>query len=269
MEVEARSVGCEVDSLARIRAPLSVELAGERVIYLRAGADDVLAVSLGAASPHSIVLDAFPRGLGGVIAPGQQAGHEADRLVIGPLSIRLNHAPRVNRPRPLGALPSREAVRWGLRILPLIAREGSILDPPSHLAGLYSAFLARASEAVRTRDIDLLISSAAGLLGAGGGLTPSGDDLLSGILYGCYLAGIEVDSAWVVKLAAERSSWPSYVLVRHARSGCLFHQHYCLYRALIRGSPDDILSEIISASSVGHSSGSDMALGLMLALAVA
>ena len=94
------------------------------------------------------------------------------------------------------------------------------------------------------------------LAGRGGGLTPSGDDVLCGYVAGLVLwHGRAGDAASIATAAAERTTLLSATLLRHAARGELPEPAHAL---LERGDPEPL-------RSFGHSSGRAILLGLALA----
>ena len=94
------------------------------------------------------------------------------------------------------------------------------------------------------------------LAGRGGGLTPSGDDVLCGYVAGLVLwHGRAGDAASIATAAAERTTLLSATLLRHAARGELPEPAHAL---LERGDPEPL-------RRFGHSSGRAILLGLALA----
>ena len=94
------------------------------------------------------------------------------------------------------------------------------------------------------------------LAGRGGGLTPSGDDVLCGYVAGLVLwHGRAGDAASIATAAAARTTLLSATLLRHAARGELPEPAHAL---LERGDPEPL-------RRFGHSSGRAILLGLALA----
>ncbi len=129
-------------------------------------------------------------------------------------------------------------------------------------------FQAAASEL----DIKSASTAAVGLLGLGVGLTPSGDDLLAGIVaslvWQARLGAIPADFAQrlvgVVRRAArDRTNGISARLLWHAGDGLLYAPAMELGAALLAGDVAAIAEPARRLLSIGHSSGADMATGLL------
>lgn len=137
-------------------------------------------------------------------------------------------------------------------------------------AGLVAALVADG-------DVDVLAADAAGharqLVGLGAGLTPSGDDVLCGLLAGVHTlapalgaVGLRrrterVGSAVLVD-AETRTTALSAALLGHAHRGELARPARGLLRALLGRTP--LAAALAALLRVGHSSGRDLAAGLSL-----
>jgi len=94
------------------------------------------------------------------------------------------------------------------------------------------------------------------LAGKGGGLTPSGDDVLAGYAAGLELwHGLSAEAARIAEVAAGRTTRLSATLLRHAALGQLPDP---AHRLLEDGDPEPLLR-------FGHSSGRALLLGLAMA----
>ena len=128
--------------------------------------------------------------------------------------------------------------------------------------------------AVRAKDIDPAMSAAADLVGAGPGLTPSGDDFLAGFLIGArHTARNKGEVAFLDALGRRLSA-------QHGNSGdiaCLYLAHAAAGRAArplieLAGSitngaaAPDTRAATAAAMQMGHSSGSDATFGLLCGL---
>lgn len=118
-----------------------------------------------------------------------------------------------------------------------------------------------------------LADAARGLVGLGEGLTPSGDDILCGLLsagrtlaapLGAHAARARLDrvAAAVLRDAAQRTTALSAALLWHADRGELAEPARGLARALLGRTR--LAPALDALLSVGHSSGRDLALGMAL-----
>lgn len=138
-------------------------------------------------------------------------------------------------------------------------------------AGLVAALVADG-------DVDELAADAAGhareLVGLGTGLTPSGDDVLCGLLAGVHtlapaLGAVALQrrvsrvGAAVLIDADQRTTALSAALLDHAHRGELARPARGLLRALLGRTP--LADALAALLRVGHSSGRDLAAGLSLA----
>jgi hypothetical protein len=107
--------------------------------------------------------------------------------------------------------------------------------------------------------------------GAGFGLTPSGDDLLSGYLWGLHVrqraCGGDFSADIEKVYAAARGLNPlSAAFLDCAREGRFFQRLRDLLAALGGGKPEKMESRLDDLLSVGETSGADTCVGLTLAL---
>ena len=107
-----------------------------------------------------------------------------------------------------------------------------------------------------------------GLLGLGPGLTPAGDDLLAGLLVGLATRPDLRDplAAAVSRHAAQRTTWLSAELLRHASAGLAMPAVVAVADALAGHGDDAALTRSVPRLlAVGHTSGTALARGLLLA----
>lgn len=111
-----------------------------------------------------------------------------------------------------------------------------------------------------------------GLLGLGMGLTPSGDDIAAGILaslvWQARLDGIPPQFAQQItdavrRAAPGRTNDISVRLLWHAGEGLLYAPAMELGEAMLRGYVVSVAAQAQRLISIGHSSGADMAIGLL------
>ena len=115
---------------------------------------------------------------------------------------------------------------------------------------------------------DLLSNPAAAvgsILGRGPGLTPSGDDLLAGFLLGCLAFGRDATAlgSAITALAPAQTTALSAALLSYALRGQCIPEAAVLAAALAgRGAAGPAVRSLVD---VGHTSGSAIAFGLLLA----
>ena len=118
-------------------------------------------------------------------------------------------------------------------------------------------------------DPDAVLAAALPLLGLGAGLTPSGDDLVGGALFGKRLAS-GADPRWTSvgrKLSREirsRSHVVSAALFADLAAGRSFAPLHDLADALSAGDDQAALRAARSLVAIGHSSGWDMLAGFLM-----
>jgi hypothetical protein len=197
------------------------------------------------------------------IAWGVEVG---DRVVVGGGRVRLpGHdvvGVRAHRPCRVGGA----AGAWGAQASPAAYVTGLEIGERPHLSGLATELVAAAH---RGRAVDRQV---AGLLGVGGGLTPSGDDALCGVLLalrGVGGPGSRAAHAGVVaalRPRLDRTTSLSASLLIAAAQGYAVPDVVRLVVLLTRSGDavDDVLARVLT---IGHSSGADLVAGLVGALA--
>jgi len=214
--------------------------------------------------PLNIVVDDSvldgPAGLFAGLEPGEPATLEGECLWVGGLRVDLGRAV-VWEPRP--DWDTLRARRDGIRSsLPLLrdlclcmAPAGSLLDlclentpaPPVHGGALRAIFSAaqRAAEALREGwggRVERLHEGALGLAGLGSGLTPAGDDFLTGTLLWAWLAH-PVPAPFcraLVEAAIPRTTVLSAAFLRAAARGECSASWHGLLEALGEGVGDRV-----------------------------
>jgi Protein of unknown function (DUF2877) len=239
--------------------------------------------SLGA-GPLTLVCAPMPEGdLCAHLSVGDAACIEPDALLAGPLRIDLGEA-EPWWPAAVGAWDRRSLAR-GLSAASAALRN---LNPQDGLALLARAStaerqaLARASTAPLGHLSQWL--SAAGapaelppaparivpLIGLGPGLTPSGDDVLGGVLVALSLLGCTShrDGLWRVLhgAMAGRTTDIGRAHLAAAAEGLGGAQLHAVLSAIMRGQSEQIQAACAALGRVGHTSGWDALAGALLVL---
>ncbi len=200
----------------------------------------------------------------GLVLPTSAADYPLDRLDgqilvgssevrIGDWGVRLSRLVSVRAP--MGLTPNKAATEHACATL-------SSLEFAEHDAGLLDA-LSRDAQSPRAADL------AHCLIGAGSGLTPSGDDVLAGFLIAARSFGVAADCLRAAVLAAATGGTTdlSAALLAHACRGESIPQLSAVLLALSASTGQD--SQLDSAQSklirVGHTSGVALATGVLAA----
>jgi len=113
--------------------------------------------------------------------------------------------------------------------------------------------------------------AALGIIGLGFGFTPSGDDALGGFLavYNA-LAGSVSRQRIVLDFATleDRTSWISAKLLDYMQRLVLDEQLSSVIESVVSGEPDALVLELEALLPRGHTSGIDIAVGMILALSL-
>jgi hypothetical protein len=225
---------------------------GERLAWARV-AGEVLVIGLpgGVRMPNGVEA---PLGLPGGLAAGDHFLAGDGGLVLGDQEWR--------------------AVRWW-NPRPVLPR----VDPAAvrvHIATVRGRFAPAADEglgaALAAADAAGVLAAAGGLIGKGPGLTPLGDDVLTGAVAGSWLLGEAVNNQallhlltgvipGICALARERTTALAATLLRHGCRGEVDDASAALLLALCgRGDPEAALDALLA---LGHSSGTGLATGLL------
>lgn len=145
------------------------------------------------------------------------------------------------------------------------------------IARLGHGAMAELSEATRRFELQAAGQAAERLVGLGAGGTPAGDDLLVGYLAGLWTsvgsdrprAGFAAGLADLVRGLGERTNDLSRVYLEAAADGEVSERLADIGRSIAAGEAQTTVATTSAAGiAVGHSSGADGMLGLLLGLAV-
>lgn len=290
--VAAASISVEVLPLAGSRARLRVHSTFDRAINLclespAPRTNAVRSLPLGMVTvarvevgnlPNGILIPPGPAPLPGLARAGQPVWLAGGRLRLEGGEIDLRGA------RPwdgsLDALRSpgwdagwwdRWLVAW--RLLRDGVSGGAARDS-SPLFGASAGRVGRLVSALGRRDLGGALAAAEGLVGLGPGLTPSGDDLLVGLLIGMQCrppgaGGRGFVAAWGAGLlaVADGTTDVSRVYLAWAARGRATQRLRDVAEAIVRPRAGDELARAVDAAlNVGATSGADGLLGLLLGL---
>jgi hypothetical protein len=110
------------------------------------------------------------------------------------------------------------------------------------------------------------------LSGLGPGLTPAGDDALTGLVLGLLAAvgtlPTELRDA-ISEAVAGRTTELAEARVRHALAGRADEVVYRLLTGLVTGPGDDLTESVTDLVAFGHSSGADTLVGIVVGMRMA
>jgi hypothetical protein len=222
--------------------------------------------------PLNIVVEGGPEDFT-VIEPGMPAGlggraqHAVPLLRVGGLEVVLEGA-TVWEPRPdWSALRAQRAVIEDY--LPLLRAIALRHTPAVGRDGILSYAAAReAAEALQAGwqgDLARLQEGAIGLAGLGGGLTPAGDDFLTGAMLWAWLAH-PIPLAFchtLVEAAAPRTTTLSAAFLRAAAQGECNAAWHRLLAALRVGAENELAAAVREVLAYGATSGADALAGFL------
>jgi Protein of unknown function (DUF2877) len=233
--------------------------------------------------PHGVRLD-LPAGFGFVrqVAVGQRVGCRADvlRVAGGGLSVDLGTARAWRGDLPAAGVErkSRNVARawraaWRTLRENRSRRQSPEVELMSRAVRRQGMRLARAARHLQS---DEAADALDRLIGCGPGLTPSGDDLIVGVLAGFWSTtghdpaqrAFLRDLCAAVAAAAVATGDVSRAYLTHAIHGRFAEPLATLAARICEGGdPDCVERATIAALRVGHTSGRDSAFGLLLGLA--
>ena len=159
-----------------------------------------------------------------------------------------------------------------------IRASGSSVIPSTfelRVSAKVARFVPLLMKAVYLRNIRNALASAKELSGIGPGVTPSGDDFLTGYIFGLKNAALsqinrDFSSQFGVRLLEPK--WTSNAIVESFRRDVANRNRISglgtLCKAIISGANEDIIrQEIFEALQFGHTSGADSVFGLLVGLA--
>ncbi len=205
-------------------------------------------------------------------SPDDPVGIESGALVLPDCVIDLTNAsPWRSQPTDLSALTRMDILR-ALRVLPI-----SVPTPVTPFGRASAAVLRGRVEAFQRalmRGDDRAVTAAAtDLIGLGEGLTPAGDDILTGTTFlsahpGMRLATRLAALRDAIDGAGTRTTLLSAVTLRHALAGRSRQRVHDLVHALRRDDAAAAADAIARVRRIGHTSGDDLLTGIRLALTV-
>jgi Protein of unknown function (DUF2877) len=260
--------------------PLALLAVFPSAIYLTTG-DGVVVALVGTASvrlPCAVVLGSDSPDLMQIAAQHASYGASAGRGVVAAGRLRVE-AGRWWLPMPPAPPPDATVLARGLSAL------SSRLAVQQHrLLRVVADGLRRLEAAVRTRDTRIAEEATLGLLGLGQGLTPSGDDVLAGMLVGLHhldwTRGTELQrqasrgqppvsvirdtiATRVLVDAPTRTATLSAALLGHAARGEAAGEVTAVLNSLCGRRP--LSPALMRLLAVGHTSGYDTACGVLAA----
>ncbi len=124
-------------------------------------------------------------------------------------------------------------------------------------------------EGLSSRHSSMAVAGVVALAGVGGGLTPAGDDFITGALLavraGLYGPGLEPLAKSVADVAAGRTTTLSGAYLRAAGRGECSAPWHALFEALLAGKPAHGTRALEALLAVGHTSGGDGLAGFLAA----
>lgn len=222
-------------------------------------------------------------------------------LCLGPVSVDLSTAslwiPSIKHR--LAPLPTQEIARNILRLgscadrylkphglSPLLPYLNELLAGSCPPAVHYDPFLRTAATgiaclitSIKSGDLSVLCQQSKQLIGLGPGLTPSGDDLLAGLMAGMAFTEkaasltpppvpVELINDAIVSQSEGRTNDISRQLLEFSARGEVTETMEAVILAVLQGPEDQLEQSAVRLLNVGASSGADQLLGIMLGISL-
>lgn len=221
-------------------------------------------------------------GFAGLMDERARVAVDGDRLNVGPVKVMTGEAQEWD------PSPDWDSLRAGAPahadLERLLSAALQVEAPPGGLADLWAerdagardeSLLRRAAPAARALQHSVrvghdapLSQAASGLAGLGGGLTPSGDDLLVGAIHAFYLrlerSPAQRTSQLILDSAAGRTTLISRAWLGAAARGEASEGWHRLLAALSTGEAPQIRGAATRLLKMGHTSGADGLAGFLL-----
>ncbi|MDW8063987.1 MAG: DUF2877 domain-containing protein [Candidatus Caldarchaeum sp.] len=244
--------GCEVNAIFGQRRRVWVEGKGEKAIYLRTEDDDVVIFAEKPLTPYSVSVRNNWEKLKNILHDGLEGAVENSTLLFkNGVGVELTSRRGCEKIIPSETL-DKKALRLAYNIYLTIASLSS-----------FDEAVKNGVQAVRSRCITDL---ARRVIGIGPGLTPSGDDFVSGVLLAHRLCNMPLDAKVFVERAMVYSRWPSWKMMEHAHHGCTFLPVYRLAEAL--SNREDPVGPLADALRIGASTGLSTVAGFLETLMI-
>ena len=201
------------------------------------------------------------------------------RIDIGSeVSIDISKASRFHDRSSVSADTSQEleglgkALRVASILLSIIDTSQSVMDPKGLAHDGATAFVANGIRPLRRSDPEKQLRNAASkIVGLGSGFTPSGDDMLGGFLAAHNSLAAAANRAPILlnmSLLEEKTSWVSAKLLDYMQRLILDEQLQCVIDSANDGDPDALVIALETLFPRGHTSGIDIAVGVILGLSL-
>ena len=153
-------------------------------------------------------------------------------------------------------------------LLRILVVEGSLLDSNSPFFQASAGRIKKILWMAKKGDFIGLQNSIVGLVGLGAGFTPSGDDFVAGFLYSLSRMGMMQSISGITNLISHRTSWHSRKFIEYAQEGFVIQQLEDFVDTLLYGTGEMITDSFLELIRIGHSSGIDSALGVLIATSI-
>jgi len=245
-------------------------------VYLRTSSSELVTVTRkGVRSPVTVNLAGRGPSFESTLRIGDEALDEGDALHLGGLELGLacptfHGSFTADGLDPRSALPVASRIPAACSMVGVMNLRESILDGRGRAFPEYAAFFRSCFLSGRPFDGNGFLEKSYEMLGLGFGFTPSFDDFLAGFLClydpGAALVGEKMLLVDVGR-AEKRTSWASSRLLSYMQQGLVDEEVERVVSSLYEGEGEAFLDGLEDVLGRGHSSGLDMAVGMVMGAA--
>lgn len=187
-------------------------------------------------------------------------------MTVGDLAIDFNNSPIYEWNTSYNiAKGIEERVYEAANTISILAIEGSILDSKSIFNDRLSRGIKSIARDVQKGDFEKLQREIPRVIGLGAGSTPSGDDFLAGMLFSLNRILESSGKEPLVFSIQGKTSWASKRFIEYAQAGYVSEPVEKMAYSLAAGDSEGMISAIADLGRVGHSSGIDASVGVLIA----
>ncbi|MGH2582938.1 MAG: DUF2877 domain-containing protein [Anaerolineales bacterium] len=143
----------------------------------------------------------------------------------------------------------------------LVIEPDAEIPLPARVLAMAKQNIPKLFDGIKNKDVFLITQASQKLAGLGPGLTPAGDDLLLGVIYGMWTLFSEEESSELAGLIAENASPRTHALsaawLKAGANGEAAETWHALFDALVKGDAGKFEQAVLRILPSGHTSGAD------------
>ncbi len=247
-------IGSDIPSITAWEKHGLVKIKSSRAIYIRTDSGEVVILSPSIITPYTISPTNLWHEIHKRVKEGDTATFHGYGMTVGD-GLYMVFQDVAGPPHlPRGSTPPLEMIEKARRLLHVIT-----VGPLDSVMDVGVKILNRC----KPLDNRKIAAELRKVIGVGPGMTPTGDDFVSGVLLALHVLGEEVDHSPLVEHAVQFSSWPSWKMLEHSSHGCTFIYLTTLFHALYERNSQALLDGILQMTGLGSSSGVALLTGFL------